>query len=762
MQLLWLSHVETFVHAVASGVWPVWNPFLAFGQPLWADANAQVAYPATWLNLVLRPWRYYTVYVVAHFLLGATGIYALGRRLELSWDAALAAGAIWIATGPTVSTAPMWNQLAGAAWLPWSVLAADVAIDTGRSTHSLLWGAALGAPILAGSPEGTLMAGVLGAALTFSRTGRRPFARRLSSLGLACTFALALAAVQWLPSIEAARRSARLGLTPEARAYWSVPPIALLQTVFPVLVDAAGLRPDRAAMLSESREPFFASLYLGLAAAGLVLAAWAVPSRRRRMFLTVAMVGAVVMALGRHTPVYGWAVALVPPLQALRYPAKAMALVAFAWSLLAGMGVDAWQSLEGEARRFRARVLAPLGGLALGAAWMAVLLFRDPDRWGAWVFAAPPPDLTFADLLAPTRQRLVAGALAGMIVLVIGVLGRRFPARARAGTVVLCAMVDLLVAHRSLNPAAPPALYTHRPELLGVVREGLGGGGLGGPESQRLYVYDYFFAGRSERYLGRAAPYVVARAPAGWPIRAAQALGMRLYLFPPSAGPWGVEGSYDLDVAGLGSPYVAALGEQLRAAEGTPAHLRLLQLGAVSHVVALHDAGFESLERVALMESLFPEPIRVYRVPDPRPRTYAVGGAQVADGAAALQAMLDPAFEPMRQVVLAAGPAAAARPSFSGRSRVVSRAADRVRLEAELNDNGYVVLVDAWDPAWRVSVDGRPGDLLRANVAFQAVAVPGGRHVIDLRYQPATLPWGLFLTGLAVAASCFVLWGARR
>jgi hypothetical protein len=217
-----------------------------------------------------------------------------------------------------------------------------------------------------------------------------------------------------------------------------------------------------------------------------------------------------------------------------------------------------------------------------------------------------------------------------------------------------------------------------------------------------------------------------------------------------------VEGSYDLDVPGLGSPYVAALGELLRAVEGTPAHLRLLRLGAVSHVVALHDAGFERLERVALVASLFPEPIRVFRVPDARPRTYAVGGAQVADGPAALRALLDPAFDPAREVVLAGGPAAAASPSFSGTSHVASRAGDRVRLEADLSANGYVVLVDAWDPAWRVSVDGRPADLLRANVAFQAVAVSGGHHVIDLRYRPATLPWGLALTGLAVAAGVTV------
>jgi hypothetical protein len=231
---------------------------------------------------------------------------------------------------------------------------------------------------------------------------------------------------------------------------------------------------------------------------------------------------------------------------------------------------------------------------------------------------------------------------------------------------------------------------------------------------------------------------------------------MRLYLFPPSGGPWGVEGSYDLDVPGLGSPYVAALGALLRAAEGTPAHLRLLQLGAVSHVVALHDAGFADLERMAAVESLFPEPIRVFRVPDPRPRTYAVAGVRVADGSASMERLLDPSFDPSREIVLTAGVAGPPPSSFSGTSRIVSRSADRVRIEAELGAEGFVVLVDAWDPAWRATVDGRPAEALRANVAFLAVPAPGGRHTIELRYRPAAVPWGLALSGLAVVAAATV------
>jgi hypothetical protein len=144
--------------------------------------------------------------------------------------------------------------------------------------------------------------------------------------------------------------------------------------------------------------------------------------------------------------------------------------------------------------------------------------------------------------------------------------------------------------------------------------------------------------------------------------------------------------------------------------------------------------------------------MRVYRVPDPRPRTYAVAGARVADGDDAIRTLLDPAFDPAQEVVLSGGLAARADPSFSGVSRLMARDAERITVEAELSRPGYVVLVDGWDPAWRATVDGQSAELLRANVAFRAVAVSAGRHHIEMRYRPATLPWGLVISGVALAA----------
>jgi hypothetical protein len=125
---------------------------------------------------------------------------------------------------------------------------------------------------------------------------------------------------------------------------------------------------------------------------------------------------------------------------------------------------------------------------------------------------------------------------------------------------------------------------------------------------------------------------------------------------------------------------------------------------------------------------------------------------RVADGIPGLAALIDPAFDPRREIVLPEGRPVAAPEGFRGEARVVRESADRVRLDAELSADGYVVLVDGHDPGWRVRVDGRPAPLVRANVAFRAVAVPAGRHVVDMVYRPTAALVGLVVSGITLAA----------
>src|SRR5262249_15211383 len=185
----------------------------------------------------------------------------------------------------------------------------------------------------------------------------------------------------------------------------------------------------------------------------------------------------------------------------------------------------------------------------------------------------------------------------------------------------------------------------------------------------------------------------------------------------------------------------------------------------------LHAAGFEDLKPVTSLPGLFPEPIRVFGVPDPLPRAYAVSRHRSGEGMGALRAVLDPGFDPAREVVVPDRPGAPSDPAAgeettvdptTGSVTIVARRPDRVRLEADLRRPAYVVLLESFDPGWRATVDGRAAEVLPANAAFCAVTVPGGRHTVEYAYRPGPLYAGLGTAAASgVAAIVLCAWPRR-
>jgi hypothetical protein len=192
-------------------------------------------------------------------------------------------------------------------------------------------------------------------------------------------------------------------------------------------------------------------------------------------------------------------------------------------------------------------------------------------------------------------------------------------------------------------------------------------------------------------------------------------------------------------------------------ADGTPLATRLFRLGAVSEVLALHTDGFSDLAEVKTLPGPFLEPMHLFTVPRPLPRSYVVGGVRVADGQAALDTLIDPGFAPEAEVLLPAGPARRPEPDFTGDSRILKMLPDRLQLQVGASRDGHVVLVDAYDPGWRATVDGRPTPVLRANVGFRAVAVPEGRHVVEFVYRPPAVVWGLAASAATLTAGLVFL-----
>jgi hypothetical protein len=720
----WLPLAESFVHCAGDGSFPFWDPYAAFGRPLLADPRAAVLYPFTWLNLLLLPEQYYAVFAIGHVALGVAGMALLGRALGLSRTASAGAAAIFGASGPFLSLVAMWNHLFGAAYVPWIVWAFARLAERPTARRVAAAAVVLALSLLGGSPETTALAALATALVLLARPDARAglFDRpRIAALGGAAVLGVALAAAQLLPTLDVVERSSRRSYGREGALMWSLHPATVPETLVPVRWADWQLTPAGARDVTERREPFLRSIYLGAGAALLVAAALC--RRRRDLGAPLAMVIAGgLLALGRHTPFYEAVVGSLPVVNGFRYPMKALVLVAVGWSLLAGIGLD---RLREAGRRERAAVGVTAVLLALGLGATALLVqgaVALPGFLRHWVEK-------------PVASGSASFAIAG-VALVCGVLAvfRGLP----AGLLVL-ACFDLTCRHWHLNPSADPQIWRYRPPVLDALDD---------TAFARTYVVDHQLSVDGKAPEG----YRLGELPPGLPASFAMTIGAQQTLLPPLGARWRVFGSFDNDIAELEPVFLAGLRERFLTA--SPDDQRaLLRVAGVRNVVGLRLGSLgNGTEPVAVIPGVFADPIRVVRIPGPRPRVSVVDGVRVGDEPGAL---LDPGFAPEREVLVAAGVARASQ-GPAGSAAITRFACNALDVAVEAAVPARLVLLDAYDPGWTATVDGSPAPVTRANVGFRSVEVPAGHHTVAWKYMPRGFRSGLAVSLLA-AALCLAL-----
>ncbi len=730
---VWYPRIESTVRAVLGGAWPVWNPRESFGLPSLADASYEIAYPPTWLNLVLSPTAYYTVFVVVHLFAAGFGASRLGRAWGLSGAGSFLAGAAWASSGPLLSFTSLYHHFAGAAWVPWVLVALEGALRRRTPGSACVLGAAAAGQVLAGSADMCLVSGVVAAgraavaiwdAPGVTRRETIAAVARAAAVSLATT--LGLSAAQWIPSMGVLSSGARLALTPYAKTFWSMHPWTLADLVVPGGWSDLRVSDAVRARLFESREPFVASLYVGAASLGLaILGAAQGDGMARRMGRAFAAFF-LVCALGRFTPVYPLLSAL-PPFSIIRYPVKFAVPFSLFWALLVGAGFDAWR-LEPRARR-RAFVAAATAGalalLALAGSWLL-------SRHGAsWIRGLLEPDASWEEARGALRTAALLSAAAVSLFL----WRARRPASSPALSVLVAALVlgDLVAHGRDVGGLAPEALAHYRPPLVSYFQEK--------GELPRLYV-----ATRPP-----VSALAISKPPDGWSSEWWWTIGIEESLQAPIGTRWGLDGSYDGDLTGLTPRAVSEFTVAVAMTLERPAGLRLLQLGGVDYVVSLQALpAFGAPVHEAA--TVFALPVRLYRVPETLPKIYLVGRVRTAPEAEVARVVLSPAFDPRHEVALAGAEGAWGDPRLEGTARILWRRDDALAIETTADAPGHLVVLESFDPAWRATVDGRATPIVRANALFRGVAVPAGRHVVEMRYRPPAVVAGVLVSVLFLAA----------
>jgi hypothetical protein len=98
----------------------------------------------------------------------------------------------------------------------------------------------------------------------------------------------------------------------------------------------------------------------------------------------------------------------------------------------------------------------------------------------------------------------------------------------------------------------------------------------------------------------------------------------------------------------------------------------------------------------------------------------------------------------------------------SGTATLTRKWPERAEVAVEAGTDAYLILADTFDPGWSATLDGRSAPIRPAWVAFRAVSVPRGRHVVVFGYRPSEFDLGLAVSGIGLLPAVVLLAWPRR
>jgi len=110
----------------------------------------------------------------------------------------------------------------------------------------------------------------------------------------------------------------------------------------------------------------------------------------------------------------------------------------------------------------------------------------------------------------------------------------------------------------------------------------------------------------------------------------------------------------------------------------------------------------------------------------------------------------------------ARGEAQTSAPVAGAGARIVVDQPERVRVEVASPVEATLVLADAYYPGWMATVDGAAATIVPVDGLFRGVAIPAGRHTVELAYRPQSLRVGLAGSAAGIIALLLLLGAPAR
>ena len=687
-----------FQQSLLHGELPLWNPYSHCGVPFLAQMGTW--YPVSFFCALLPlPWSV-NFFLLAHLVLGGCGMYALARRWGTDGFAASFAGFAFVFNGVALSCFQWSNYIASLDWLPWVVLTVTAAwCHGGRWIAFAVIVSAL--QVLTATPELTLLVWLFLAVLWLTELFSGTIKFWISARRAAAVIALAagITMIQMLPFFDLLAHSQR-DTDYDNHSHWAMPGWGWANLIVPLFHNYLSPQGN----WFQHDQDFLMSYYPGLGVLALALVGVWLARTRVSLVIATTILGCWVLALGEAGHLYPLAKRVFPWIGIARFPVKFTTLASFLVPLLAAWAIQKIQT-HADARTRRSVIFS--GGIFLVLA-------------AGLVFFARQNPLPYDEISAMTTNAIVRVIL--LLALLAALLSLAKIKTARMKIFIQFVALGILLAD----------LLTHSPGIVPTL-----------PSS--------------------------VLAPGAWQAqgKTAPALGFGRIMDSPQA-------EQQMLFSYVRDPQLDFLGKRL--AEWYNLNL-LDSLPKVNGAVTLRPACFDLVEqRVyytpgASYGDGFLDFVAAAWVSDPSNpakwiarRNYlsvitAGQRPEFKTDSQILDAITEKNFNPRTEVFLPESARMTVTVSNQTRCAVSQVHFGQNQIAAEVNaaEPSLVVLSQTYYHLWRAEVDGARVPLLRANVAFQAVQVPAGKHEIKLIYRDNNLLIGAVISVFSILI-CAIIW----
>ena len=316
-----------------------WDTFIFAGFPMLADPQVATWYPPAFLlSLLPHTWN---IFMLLGYVAGSSFMYGYVHSLTQSRLAAFVSGLVFGLSGFMIAHLGHAVIIHAAAWIPLALWSVEELRRGARARWFVSGVLAIALSFLGGHSQ-IFFYGLL-LTIAYALVGGWNISigrlRFYSIIAAMIALAIALTAVQFIPTAELVRQGGRASFSFQDFVSHSMPPRQALTLIFP---NVFGTSSDTAAVRyfgAENRTElagFVGLLPLLLATVGVIA------DRRRRLtffWLAIAII-AIILAMGDGTPL-ARVIYDVPLLNSFRAPSRHFLESTIAFSVLAGLGIAA-------------------------------------------------------------------------------------------------------------------------------------------------------------------------------------------------------------------------------------------------------------------------------------------------------------------------------------------------------------------------------------------------------------------------------------